>query len=97
MSVFAGGLPEKPERSIRPSPYPVALGDRILPGLEGLLLHPARIPMVRKRTWRRLRSSKLVRPVYPDPRTAGRACSGAGMQIRGAASLADVPIWRKIK
>ena len=25
----------------------------------------------------------------------GGACSGAGMQIRGATSLADVPFWRK--
>ena len=35
------------------------------------------------------------RPVYPDPHVAGRACPGAGMKIRGAASLADVPYWRK--
>jgi len=37
----------------------------------------------------------VKRSLYRDPRRAGRACSGASMQIRGAASLADVPYWRK--
>ena len=35
------------------------------------------------------------RPIYPDPRTTGGGNFGASMQIRGAASLADVPYWRK--
>src|SRR6202163_4426011 len=51
--------PEIADR-IRQSPYPVILGHRSLPGLVGFLLHPVRIPIQRKRTWRRLLSSKLV-------------------------------------
>jgi hypothetical protein len=37
------------------------------------------------------------RPIYPDRRFAGRENSGKSLQIRGAASLADVPYWRKPK
>jgi hypothetical protein len=58
-----------------------------MPELEGLLLHPVRNP----RQGGEANAAKtsflqaFQRPV----------CSGAGMQIRGAASLADVPYWRK--
>ena len=47
-------------RSVRPSPYPVALSHRFRLGLVGFLLHPVRIPIARKRTRRRLLSSRLV-------------------------------------
>jgi len=69
-----------------------------MPELEGFLLHPVRIPIERKRTRRRLLSSRHVSvPFILTRELRGRAYSGAGMQIRGAASLADVPYWRKPK
>src|SRR4029077_2020747 len=34
-------------------------------GLVGFLLHPVRIPITRKRTWRRLHSSRLVSSRLP--------------------------------
>jgi len=77
-------------------PYPVILNHRPWLGLVGLLLHPVRIPLARKRTWRRLLSSRLVASRYPRPQLRWGACSGAGMHFRGAASLADVPFWRKL-
>ena len=47
---------------LRPSPYPVILSQSSRLGLVGLLLHPVRIPHLRKRTRRRLLSSRLGSP-----------------------------------
>lgn len=53
-----------------------------MPGLEGFLLHPVRIPIERKRTRRRLLSSRLCSvPVHPESRVAMN-----GMLWRGHAN-----------
>lgn len=63
----------------------MALGDCLLPELEGFLLHPVRIPIVRKRTRRRLLSSRHSTsvPVYPDPRVAGKGILWRGHTNQG--------------
>jgi hypothetical protein len=55
-----------------------------MPGLEGFLLHPVRIPFQRKRTRRRLLSSRLMSvPVPPEPRIAVKGMLWRGHAIQG--------------
>jgi len=62
----------------------VALGHSLLPELEGFLLHPVRIPIKRKRTRRRLLSSRLLSvPAHLEPRVAAKGMLWRGHAFQG--------------
>jgi hypothetical protein len=75
------------------SPHPV------LPGLEGFLPHPVRIsrPSGKANAAKTSFLQAFQRPIDLDPRVAGIGMLWREHAIQGAASLADVPYWRKTK